>query len=212
MLKKHLMSGFLFGLFSAFNVFGSESTLMSVYQPLLLSEGEVVKPDPVVCLIPLVASGPFPEISVTAICMPHPPLMSEYEKEIAKANGASREGDVNAASQAGISLECNVIDEQTYEIVWVFTKARKGMVNEALIRAMMECLEKTGKGKVVFYSKIVDGENFPEIREIIRAKHPTKPVKKEEGEQAGAGQPTTASESKPDGNQNPQPESKPASR
>jgi hypothetical protein len=31
-------------------------------------------------------------------------------------------------------------------------------------------------------------------------------------EQAGAGQPATASESKPDGSQNPQPESKPASR
>ena len=183
MLKNRITIGFLFGLFSALNVFGAESTLMSVYQPLFLSEGEDAVPAPVVCQVPIVASGPFPEISVIAICMPHPPLKSAYEKKIAKANGGSGEGDVNAASQAGISLECNVIDKQTFEIVWVFSKAKPGRTNDALIRAMMECLEKTGGGKAVFFSKIVDGENFPEVREMILAKYPTKPVKKEEGDQ-----------------------------
>jgi hypothetical protein len=212
MLKKRLMIGFLFGLFSALNVFGSESMLMSVYQPLFLSEGEDVLPAPVVCRVPLVASGPFPEICVTAICMPHPPLMSAYEKKVAQANGGSDEGDVNAASQAGITLECNVIDEHKFEIEWVFSKARPGRTNDALIRAMMECLEKTGGGKVVFFSKIVGGENFPEIREIILAKYPTKPVKKEEGEQGSAGQPATRSESDSEGGDKPQPESEGRSR
>ena len=172
------MVAILVGALAMLNALGSETVLTSVYQPLFLSEGEDVVPDPVVCRVPFVTvtSAGF-ENCVTAITLPHPPLKEPYAKKVIEDFGGGGEGDVNAASQAGISLGCTLVARGKYEVTWDFSNAKQTHTTATLIRAIMECLDRTGGERVVFFSKFIEADGYPELRKIIREKYPVKPVK-----------------------------------
>ena len=143
-------------------LWASETTLVSVYQPLILANEEM----PTVCRVPYATGGAFPEVFFNAITQPHPPLSNLPE--------SVRIGDVNAASIAGVKISCvSATNGQTkLFIIWDFSKANEELVDESLINRLLDCLEKTADKKIILYSKFVAAERFSKYQKIISKRFP----------------------------------------
>ncbi|OYV04886.1 MAG: hypothetical protein CFE26_14490 [Verrucomicrobiales bacterium VVV1] len=142
----------------------SQNSLVTVYQPLWLSD----EADPVLCPVPLVTGGAFPEVLYEAITMPHPPL--------ARGAHVEGEGDVNAASAVGILLRCVAHPKHGYvlefDLTQVDTKNIGEKIDEKIVGALLDCVIKTmGKGHR-YPSRIVGGDRFPQYVKLIEARIP----------------------------------------
>jgi len=144
---------------------GSENMLTTIYQPLdPMVDGSVVVRE-----VPFVTAGSFPEVFFVAITRPHIPQQST-------SNPAS---DINVASRAGISFQCEsaAAGQMKLYLTWDLSKASPEAVNEGLIKALFECLEKTSGKSIVLYSKFVGAEKFPEFQKLIEARFPAQTEK-----------------------------------
>ena len=156
-----IISILLSALVSAFlNAHGSENVLTTIYQPLdPMVDGSVVVRE-----VPFVTGGAFPEVFFNAITRPHIP----------QQQAPSPVGDVNVASRAGVSLHCEsaAAGQKKLYITWDFTKADRELVDEGLVSALLECLERTAGDSIVLYSKFVGSDKFSHFREKIEARFP----------------------------------------
>ncbi len=160
-MNRHLSFLALIG-FLVLSAFGSEDLLTTVYQPLLYSE----EGPPVASPVPYGTAGPYPETYFNAITQQHPPLTSYPD------NGTK--GDVNAASRAGISISCDSATggQTKLYIIWDFTKANKDLVNKNLIKALLECLERTAGKNIHLYSKFIGADQFTEFKKMVETRYP----------------------------------------
>ena len=143
------------------NAVGSENALVTIYQPL---ESWSDEKGVVVRAVPFVTGGPFPEVSFQAITQEHIPQQST----------PSKQGDINAASRAGISLSCDSLAaaQKKLLLVFDFTKAKPELLNEELIKALLQCIEKTAGKTIELRSKILGGENYPSFKKMIEVRIP----------------------------------------
>lgn len=142
------------------NAHGSENVLTTIYQPLdPMVDGSVIVRE-----VPFVTGGAFPEVFFNAITQSHIP----------QQRTPSQVGDINVASRAGVSLHCEsaAAGQKKLYITWDFTKADQKLVDEDLINALLECLERTSGKSIILYSKFVDADKFPHFRKMIEAKFP----------------------------------------
>ena len=184
------------------SVSGSENVLTTIYQPLdPMVDGSVVVRE-----VPFVTSGAFPEVFFYAITRPHIPQQVTQAKE----------GDINVASRAGVSISCKsaAAGQKKLYIVWDFSKADPKLTNKELIEALLVCLEKTAGKRIGLYSQFVGAERYPAIMAQILARIPEQTAQqfradnpKQRAEQGGARQPATAPNSKSEGNKKPKSES-----
>lgn len=142
----------------------SQNSLVTVYQPLWLSDDV----DPLLCPVPLVTGGAFPEVYYEAITMPHPPLSRGAHME--------GEGDVNAASAVGIMLRCVPHPKHGYVLEFDLSKVDakniSEKIDEKIVGALLDCVIKTmGKGRH-YPSRIVGGDRFPQYVKQIEARIP----------------------------------------
>jgi hypothetical protein len=142
----------------------SQNNLVTIYQPLWLSDDA----DPVLCPVPLVTGGAFPEVYYEAITMPHPPL--------ARGAHVEGEGDVNSASAVGIILRCVPHLKHGYVLEFDLTKVDteniSEKIDEKIVGALLDCVIKTmGKGRH-YPSRIVGGDRFPQYVKQIETRIP----------------------------------------
>jgi hypothetical protein len=140
------------------NAIGSENSLCTVYQPLdPMADGTAVVRE-----VPFVTGGAFPEVLYEAITQPHIPQQRTPQKE----------GDINMASRAGISLSCQFLKPKKLLLVLDFTKANQELVNVELIKALLQCIEKTADKTTVLHSRILGGEKYPSFKKMIEDRVP----------------------------------------
>ncbi|WP_395750926.1 hypothetical protein [Prosthecobacter sp.] len=160
--KSAIVGSILMGA-ALFTASGSENALVTVYQPLdPLSDGSVE-----VRAVPFVTGGAFPEILFSAITRPHIPQQSTPRKV----------GDINLASLAGISLECQLLEPEAVLLVFDFTKADPALTTEDVMKAVLQCVEKTA-GKYRLCSRIVAGDRFPLFTKMIEIQIPRETASK----------------------------------
>ena len=139
---------------------GSENVLVTVFQPLsTMSDGPVVARE-----VPFVTGGAFPEIFFEAITKPHIPQQST----------PSKAGDINLASLAGISLACDSLGpgQKKLLLTFDFTKANAELIDADLIKALLQCIEKTANKTIVLRSKFLGAEKYPSFKKMIEAQIP----------------------------------------
>lgn len=140
--------------------YGSQNSLTTIYQPLdPMADGTVVVRE-----VPFVTGGAYPEVFFTAITRPHIPQQFTQAPV----------GDINVASRAGLSLSCEsaATSQKKLYITWDFSKADPKALNEDLIKALIECLEKTSGKSIVLYSKFIAADKYPQFRKLIEARFP----------------------------------------
>ena len=120
----------------------SENMLVTIYQPLFLNDHD----PPVACAVPFVTGGPYPEVFVEAITQPHHPQGNSPRMD--------GEADVNAASVAGISLKCEIGGEVRI-LIFDFKNADPKLVDKDLIKALLDCLDKSKKKNSGYRSRIL---------------------------------------------------------
>ncbi len=138
----------------------SENSLGTVYQPL----DPMVDRSVEVREVPFVTGGAFPEVWFNSITKPHIPQQST----------PSAVGDINVASRAKVKLSCEsaAAGQTKLYIIWDFSKADPKQVNEDLVKALIECLEKTAGQSIVLYSKFVGFEKYPQFQKLVEARFP----------------------------------------
>jgi len=112
--------------------------------------------------IPFVTGGPFPEVCFWAITQEHIP-QQRTPHEVS---------DINVASRAGISLGCELLERQKLLLVFDFTKANPELVSNELIKAPLQCIQKTTNKTTDLRSKFLGAEKYPSFKKMIEARIP----------------------------------------
>ena len=68
---------------------------------------------------------------------------------------------------------------------WDFSQANPDLTNEALIKALLQCLEKTAGDRIGLYSKFKGIDRFPEFQKLIVAKFPEQTNEQKEQDSRG---------------------------
>lgn len=160
-MKKSLLLCPILVLMSVAGLGASEVSLGTVYQPL----DPMVDRSVEVREVPFVTSGAFPEVWFDSITRPHIPQQSSSHPPV---------GDINVASRAKVKLSCEsaAAGQKKLYITWDFSKADPKQLDEDLVKALIECLEKTAGKHIGLYSKFVGFEKYPEYQRLVEKRFP----------------------------------------
>lgn len=145
---------------SATGLRASEASLGTVYQPL----DPMVDRSVEVREVPFVTGGAYPEVWFDSITRPHIP----------QQNLSHPVGDINVASRAKVKLSCEsaAAGQKKLYITWDFSKADPKQLDEDLVKALIECLEKTAGNHIGLYSKFVGFEKYPQYQKLVEKRFP----------------------------------------
>ena len=153
---------------------GGEPSLGTVYQPLdPMVDGSVVVRE-----VPFVTSGAYPEVFFDSITAPHIPQQSSMANHV---------GDINVASRARLLVSCEsaTAGQTKLHIIFDFSKADPQLIDEALVKAVLECAKRTAGKSIGLYSRVVGAEKYPELKKLIEK---TIPPQTETQRKADSGQ------------------------